>query len=179
MTFTNILLIIYRYMEYKKSKDIAFLLRLRNKIFYIYSHYTYLVIEIFIHLIQPYPYISESWVIDTLSLKVTYNISSILASLTILRLYICMRVVKSFNMYNASDIKSINHFDINSMFRFIYRCNMRYRPFITLIIIFALFYYICSISFVIYERYSLIGQFTYAWNVLWLIAVTITTSIYL
>ncbi len=157
-------------------KIIAFMLRLRNKVINIYSHYTYLSIEIVIHLLQPYPYITTNWTINTLGLNVSYSVNSILASMTILRLYVCFRVFKNFNMYNVSDIKSLSQFDLNSVYRFLYRCNMRYRPFSTLMVIFVFFYYFCTIVFVIYERYGLVGEFNFTWNVFWLIVVTITTS---
>jgi hypothetical protein len=178
MALTNIILIIYRYKENKKAKNISFLLKLRNKIFKIFNHYILLVIEILIHLIQPYPYISETWSINTLDLNVTYNINSILACMAIMRLYVCMRVLKNSNMYNAMDIMSVNHYNLSSVYRFLYRCNLRYRPFITILIIFAFFYYISIIAFILYERYNLTGEFTNIWNVFWLIVVTITTSIY-
>ncbi len=152
------------------------MLRLRNKVINIYRHYRYMVIEIIIHLLQPYPYIATYWTINTLDLDVIYNVNSILASFTILRLYVYFRVFKNLNMYNVSYIKSLSQFELNSVYRFLYRCNMRYRPFTTLMVIIVFFYYFCTIVFVIYERYGSIGEFNYTWNVFWLIVVTITTS---
>ena len=171
-----IILIVYRYSLNTKTKNIGYLLKLRNNLFDGTTAYIYLAIEIIIHLIQPYPGIQFDWVVKTLGIDVSYNINAILTSIIVIRMYVYMRISKFFNMFYGEDIKAFNHFEISSIYMFLYRCNIRYRPFVTIFVIFLFFFLIWSIMFISYERFENNGLFKFTWNVFWLIAVTVTTS---
>jgi hypothetical protein len=174
----NILLFILRYKVSALKKNIGYLLKFRNKV-YINNHDNlYMIIEIIIHLIQPLPNVDPEWVIKTLGINVTYNLDAILTGFTLIRTYVFLRVLKYFNMYNVEDILTISHIDISSIYSFLYRSNIKLRPFITIFTIFLFFFVIWSILFICYERFDINGTYSYTWNVLWIIIVTITTSMY-
>ena len=176
LTFITIILICFRYNISIKRKNIAYLIKLRNNIYKNNYDNIFLLIEIIIHLIQPYPYIEIDWVIITLGLNIKYSLNAVFTGFSLTRMYTYLRISKYFNMYYAEDIRSISHIEISSIYKFLYRCNIRYRPFITIYTIFLFFFFIWSIWFVCYERFDINGIFAYTWNVFWLIVVTITTS---
>ena len=176
LTFSNIILIIMRNSLYIEYKNIGYVLKLRNNMVKHQDFLPHLIIEIIIHIIQPYPEIDVKWIIKTLGIDVKYNLNSIFCSFTVLRMYVWLRIVKYFNMYYGGDIKAVHHLDIKSIYTFLYRSNVRRRPFLTMFIIFGFFLFIWSILFICYERFDDTGIFNYTWNVFWVIVVTITTS---
>jgi hypothetical protein len=169
-------MITWRYWLYKKSKNIGYLIKLRNSIYDDKRLLIFLIIEIIIHIIQPYPQIDIDWIINTLGIDVKYNLNSIFTSFTVIRMYVWLRIAKYFNMYYGEEIKAISHINISSIYMFLYRSNVRYRPFLTIFIVMVFSFFIWTILFICYERYDSNGIFSYTWNVIWIIVVTMTTS---
>jgi hypothetical protein len=175
-TIIVIFLLIWRNKLNRLNKNISYLLKLKNSIFNERRLLIYLIIEILIHLIQPYPQIEKKWIIQTLGIRVIYNLNSILTGFTLLRMYVWLRIAKTFNKYYIEDIRALSHFDISSIYTFLYRSNVRHRPIYTMMVIFLFFLFIWSMLFIVYERFQENGPFDYTWNVFWMIVVTITTS---
>jgi hypothetical protein len=138
-----------------------------------------LIIEILLHSIQPYPYIDQNWTMKTVGNDVKYSSSAILFSFCILRLYVCVKIIRYWNFYSNDKSKRIFKFFKNkSIDLFIYKSNIKARGLFSITIIFCVVLYISALIFKVYEDYEPNNEigFSYIWNCLWFLIVTITTS---
>lgn len=58
----------------KKRKQIEYVLKLRAKVPKSSFNYVYLLLEIITHLIQPLPYIDQTFKFTLLGIKITYSV---------------------------------------------------------------------------------------------------------
>ena len=168
--------LIIRYFFYKQFQNIKFMLSLRAKVPSQKTKYIKLISEIFVHLIQPYPYLSCNFSLEILGNDVTYSLDMILFSLSIIRLYVIFKIIKVYNLYTNSRSQKINlFFGNNNIWTFLYRTNLKSNSFITLALIFSILVLAGSYLFKVYENYqqdensSDFGNF---FNCLWFIAQT-------
>jgi hypothetical protein len=138
-----------------------------------------LAIEIIIHMLLPYPGIDMNWTMKILGNDVQYSVSMILFTLCMLRLYVFVKVLKYWSMFtNDKSQRIFKFFDNKFLYRFLYKANIREYSFIALIVIFTSIIYIFSLVFKIFEHYNpdATEKFSYFWNCLWFLVVTMTTS---
>jgi hypothetical protein len=138
-----------------------------------------LLIEILIHMLLPYPYLSFHWDMKILGNTVSYSASMILFAFCMIRLYVFVKVLKYWSMFTNDKSQRIFKFFGNKfMYRFLYKANIREYSFIALIIIFVSIIYVYSLIFKIFEHYDPHSRerFSYFWNCLWYLVVTMTTS---
>lgn len=180
------LLLIFRIFQYEDYANLKYLLNLSNQsktIFILVMNKkinvkTFLI-EMLIQIIQPYPYVSTHWVTKTIGNDIHYSMSAILFSFCILRLYVCVKVIRYWNFYSNSRSRRIFTFFGNySIDLFLYKANIKGRGLYTISFISAVFLYISALIFKIYEDYETKEEvgFSYIWNCLWFLIVTITTS---
>ncbi len=142
-------------------------------------NYKRLFIEMVIHSIQPYPHVANHWIMKTVGNDINYSSSAILFSFCILRLYVCFKVIRYWNFYSNDKSKRIlKIFKNTSLDLFLYKANIKARGLFTITFIFTVALYLSALIFKIYEDSvpeNDVG-FSYIWNCLWFLIVTITTS---
>jgi hypothetical protein len=138
-----------------------------------------LMIELFIHMLQPYPYLSANWDMIILGNTVRYSFDMILFSLCMLRLYVLVKVMKFWNLYTNNNSKRIFKFFKNKYIdMFFYKSNLKYYGFLSVCIIFSVLLYISSLVFKVYENFDGNEEknFGYFWNCLWFLAQSMSTG---
>jgi hypothetical protein len=135
------------------------------------------LIEFITHLIQPYPYLNYYWKTG----EVMYSINSILFSLCILRLYVCIKVLKYWDLYASDKSKRVHKFFNNDNINvFLYKANLKTRGFFTLVLIVVVCIYLSALILKVYEDFdpNTHSKFNDLLNCLWYLIVTMTTSIF-
>jgi hypothetical protein len=118
---------------------------------------------------------------NTIGNNILYSSSAILFSFCMLRLYVCCKVIMYWNFYsNDKSKRLIKFFGNESLVLFLYKANIKSRGFYSMACIFILFLYLFALIFKVYEDYIPLNEigFSYLWNCLWYLIVTITTSKY-
>jgi hypothetical protein len=138
-----------------------------------------LIIEIFIHLLQPYPVIHYEFNIMVLGEEVTYSMNLFLYFLCIIRIYMVLKVIRYWNLYAKKRSKKILEFfskEANSDI-FLYKANLSNRGFSTLLILGFFTLLICSLLLKVTEftQNNQKNPFFYFWNSLWYLVVTMCT----
>jgi hypothetical protein len=137
------------------------------------------ILEALLHCVQPYPFLEKHWKIVTLGNEVYYSASATLYTFSLIRLYVCVKVIKYFNFYSNEKSKRIFKFFKNKKTNvFLYKGNIKGNGFLTLVFLLAVFLYVFSLIFKVYEdnnpeRNSDFAELT---NCLWYLVVTVTTS---
>ena len=142
-------------------------------------NYKFLALEIFLHIIQPYPYEGHNWVTITTGKYVTYSVSASLFAFSIFRLYVCLKIVKYWNFYSNEKTKRISKFFKNRhVIWFLYKANIKARGFFTMAVVSSSFVYLFALVYKIYEDYEPVDTRgdSYIWNSLWYLVNTMTTS---
>ena len=130
-------------------------------------------------MLLPYPGLDLHWTMKILGNDVQYSVGMILFALCMIRLYVFIKVLKYWSMFTNDKSQRIFKFFGNKfMYRFLYKANIREYSFIALIVIFVSIIYVFSLIFKIFEHYNsdIGGKFSYFWNCLWYLVVTMTTS---
>lgn len=167
--------------QYKKRKNVGILY------YYFLANFLknskkikILLSEIFIHLLQPYPFVKYEWQMKILGSEVTYTINLVLYFLSMFRVYIIVKVVRYWNLYSKVRSKKIlKFFDrYSNSDVFSYKANLSQRGFITLTLLagFTLILFSLLLKAVEYYVNNPQSKFYYYWNSLWLLVVTMCTS---
>lgn len=141
------------------------------------------MIELFIHLLQPYPYIQIKFEILILGNNIIYSFNTIMYCLAVLRFYIVIKLVKFWNLYSSRRARNIQNFlgiDTDPSV-FLYKTNLKARSFLSLAMIGFSLLYLASLVFKVFE-YTKVdhnAEFYYFWNSIWFLLITMTTSIYI
>lgn len=174
------LLIAMRFFEKSKYENLKYILNMRSTVVKKKINPTYLFLEIFIHVIQPYPKLTVNWQMIILGQKVTYSLNMILFSIGLLRLYVCLKIIKYWYTYTNDKSKRIFKFFQNKNHNmFFYKTAIKAYGFFAVIIIFTMILYLSSLVFKVFEHYSNKddnNHFKYILNCLWYLAQTMTTS---
>lgn len=115
----------------------------------------------------------------TIGNNIDYSLSAILFSFCILRLYVCVKVIRYWNFYSNEKSKRIVLFFKNtSIDLFLYKSNIKANGLLTITFIFIVVLYLFALIFKIYEDYKPSNDigFSYYLNCLWFLVVTVTTG---
>ena len=114
-----------------------------------------LLIEMGLHAIQPYPNVAFHWNMYILGTQVTYSLNMILFSLSIIRLYVVIKVIKYWNLYTNDKSQRIFKFFKNKFLnKFFYKVSLKAYGFNAVIIIFCVVLYIGALVFKVFENYQ-------------------------
>lgn len=110
---------------------------------------------------------------------VTYSINMILFCLSILRLYMLLKVVQYWNIFTNDQSRRIaEFFDKKNMSLFFYKTNLKHYGFYSVIILFSLILYLAALILKVCEHTNIerdVG-FSYFWNSLWFLVQTMAAS---
>lgn len=140
-----------------------------------------LFFELLLHLIQPYPNLNVNWKMLILGNEVQYSISMIFYTFCMMRLYIFIKVLKYWSLFTNDNSERIFKFFGNKLvYLFLYKANIKEYSFLALLLIFGFTIYVASLIFKIFEYTNPDNKlgFSYFWNCVWYLAVTMTTSTY-
>lgn len=138
-----------------------------------------MIIEIVIHILQPYPHIKYSFTMDIVGSQITYSLNMVLYFLCTLRCYLMIKVIRYWNLYSTERSKKIlKFFDKHSNSDlFLYKANLDQRGFVTLSCfgIIVLIYFSLLLKVLEYYKYDKSNPFNYYWNSIWYLIVTMGT----
>lgn len=140
-----------------------------------------LIAEIFIHLLQPLPYVQYHFKMRVLGFRVTYSINMLLFLLCVLRFYYIYFIITQWMVFSSERSKRIIKFLVNGNPIIItFKAILKYYGLISLFCLFMTLTYLYSLVFKILEDFDRTGftNFTEIVNCLWYIMITITTSKY-
>lgn len=140
-----------------------------------------LMIEIFIHLIQPYPFLFFDWDMIILGNQVKYNINMILFSLSILRLYTLLKAIKYWNYYSSEkSVRLLKLYKNKFIDVFLYKVIIKENSYIALCILFAFIFYLSSLIFKVLENYNYHEKYLFSsiYNCFWYLISTMTSTGY-
>jgi hypothetical protein len=136
------------------------------------------ILEVLCRLLQPYPRVDTQWNMLVLGNPTTISLNMILFSLSILRLYLCVKILKYWSMYtNDNSQRILNLFKQKSGISFLYKSNVKQSGFSTLLVIFCTILYFCALFFKMYEDNKTEQiEFSNFANCIWYLVITMTTS---
>ena len=179
ITALVIISLIWRYFCKKTVQNYKYLLGLRGTLPSQKLNIPFLIFEVIIHCIQPYPGISCNFNLTILGTNVTYSLDMILFALSLLRLYVVLKVMKIWNPFTNSRSQKISEFFGNKeIWFFLYRTNLKRYGFITVSLIFVIILFVFGYIFKIFENYQqfeYLSSFGRIWNCLWFLLQTMTT----
>ena len=171
--------IILRYVYKQKMNNIKYILSLKGTIPSQHIKFKPMLYEIIIHCLQPYPNVNVNFGSVILGIYVTYSLDMILFALSLLRLYVVLKVIKYWNTYtNSRGQKIFEFFGNQRIWLFLYRTNLKINSFVTLVTIFILFLMLSAYLFKVFENYQILeanSPFGNIWNCFWFILQTMTT----
>ena len=137
------------------------------------------IIEILIHIFQPYPYLEWHFEIDILGNPIIYSLNMILYFLSTIRLYYIIKIIKTWNLFSTPRSKKIlRYFESkgNPNF-FLIKANLDNRGFLTLsfIGICSLIYFSLLLKVLEYYKYDKENPFNYVINNFWYLLITMGT----
>lgn len=138
-----------------------------------------LIAEIFIHLLQPLPFVQYHFKMKVLGFRVTYSINMLLFLLCVLRFYYIYFIITQWMVFSSERSKRIIKFLVNGNPIIItFKAILKYYGLISLFCLFMTLTYLYSLVFKILEDFDRTGftNFTEIVNCLWYIMITITTS---
>ena len=173
------LAITLRYKTCIKYNNLKFLLSLIPNIPQQKICYYKLFIEIICHIIQPYPKLSFNFERYVLGVKVNYSLDMIFFCLSIMRFYVILKIIKTYNPYTNSRGHKLNEFFGNkNQWMFLYRTNLKNSGFLTVSVIFIIVILADSYIFKVFENYQKdekSNEFGNFFNCLWLLVQSIST----
>lgn len=179
ITVLVIISIIWRYICKKTAQNYKYLLSLRGTLPSQKINLPFLIFEVVIHCIQPYPGISSNFKVQILGTRVTYSLDMILFALSLLRLYVILKIMRIWNPYTNSRSQKISEFFGNKeIWFFLYRTNLKRYGFITVSFIMVIILFVFGYIFKIFENYQqfeYLSSFGRIWNCLWFLLQTMTT----
>ena len=136
-------------------------------------------IEMFIHILQPYPYLKWEFEIEILGNPIIYSLNMILYFLSTIRLYYIIKIIKTWNLFSTPRSKKIlSYFESkgNPNF-FLIKANLDDRGFLTLSFIglCALIYFSLLLKVLEYFEYDKSNPFNYVINNFWYLLITMGT----
>jgi hypothetical protein len=174
LSFGVVVALIIRYRVYLQYQNVKYMLSLKASIPIQKISFIKLSLESISHIIQPYPFLSCNFKINSLGVDVTYSLDMILFTLSIFRLYVIFKLIKVYNTYTNSRGQKINSFFGNkNHWMFLYRTNLKANGFKTLFLIFLIIILVGSYTFKIFENYQTdeeSSDFGNFFNCLWFIA---------
>ena len=137
------------------------------------------IIEIIIHSLQPYPYLSWSFEMEIVGNLVIYSLNMFLYFLSTIRLYYILKVIKNINLFSTVRSKKILKFyDRHSRpITFLIKSNLEFRGFTTLVFIGAccLVYFSLLLKVLEYFKKDKNNPFNYIPNSIWYLLITMGT----
>ena len=127
---------------------------------------------------MPYTFTNLDWTMTILGNEVRYSINTFLVCFSTFRLYVVFKFIKHINMYSSNRAaRIINFFNIKYIYLFLYRSNMFYRGFFTILFLASFVFYLFTIVFKVLENFNQLNKsFILVENCMWFIIVTMTTS---
>ena len=149
-----------------------------------------LFIEIFIHLLLPYPHVdwkyhpypdvNDNNISLNPKLIIYFNINMLFFFFCSLRFYVLVKVLRYYNLFTHKRSKNIlKFFEKKSLgTNFLYRANLKLNGFITIGLIgsITLIYSSMILNIFEYTNDNVNNDFFYFWNCSWYIIVTMCTS---
>jgi hypothetical protein len=141
----------------------------------------FLMIECFVHILQPYPGVAKETTVDSLGKEIKFNLNMLFFFFCSLRLYIIVKAIRYWNTYSQkTSNKMLNFFDkFGEPIMFFYRSNLKQNGFITLALLGAISLAYFSLIFQVLEYYDhqLDNPYYYFVNCIWYLIVTMCTGI--
>ena len=177
-------LIFYRYQKHFEKLRLLILLEAENATEIgpknISRMRKILVLEILLHILQPYPYIEYHFEMLIVGHTVIYSLNMFLYFLSTLRLYYIIKFIYEINLFGAMRSKKILEFfngnrEHSSMF--VIKANLDYRGFATLIFIgfWFLVYFALLLKVLEYFKHDPSNPFYYIPNSIWYLLITMGT----
>lgn len=139
-----------------------------------------LFLELFLHLLQPYPGVRYEFQITTIGKTLTYNINMLFYFFCSFRIYILIKIIRYYNLFVEHQSKNILKFydKLSNTNTFLYRANLKRNGFITIALLGSLTLIYSSIIFQIveYNKKDESNPYFYLLNCCWYIIVTMCTS---
>ena len=174
-----IISLVLRYIYKQKMGNIKYILSLKSRIPSQTIKYKLLSYEIIIHCLQPYPGVNTNFGVVICGVYITYSLDMIFFALSLIRLYVVLKVIKYWNTYtNSRGQKIFEFFGNQRIWLFLYRTNLKINSFITLIIMFLLCLLLSAYLFKVFENYQITetqSPLGNIWNCFWFILQTITS----
>lgn len=130
------------------------------------------ILNILVHLIQPYPSVQFNWDMNILSREVTYNINIILFLICMLRLKTVYTALKYWYYYSSDKSKRIlSFYGGKNIDVFFYKVIIKINSFLVLGIIFSITIYISALIFKVLENLDSNEKYNFGnfYNCLWFI----------
>ena len=130
----------------------------------------------FIHILQPYPYLSFHFKLEVMGRTITYSVSMLLYLLCIIRFYYIFLIINQWVVFSTERSKRIIRLlmDKNPLIKSM----LKYYGLTTILILFLTMTYLFSLIFKILEDYEYLSTFSEITNCIWYILVTLTKSKY-
>lgn len=111
----------------------------------------WLILEIVVHLLQLYPYVSVTFLVSG---NVIYSLDTVFFFLSIFRVYVLFRLLCSWNKYFSGRAKRLfSLFNITVLYPSIYRIGIKYHSYFTLFTIFSFLLLASSYIFKVFENW--------------------------
>lgn len=138
-----------------------------------------LFFEMFIHILQPYPFLSFHFQLEVMGRTITYSVSMLLYLLCIIRFYYIFLIINQWVVFSTERSKRIIRLlmDKNPLIM-IFKSMLKYYGLTTILILFLTMTYLFSLIFKILEDYEYLSTFSEITNCIWYILVTLTKSKY-
>lgn len=146
-----------------------------------HSNKIFLVLEVFIHLIQPYPSVQLSWEMLIIGNKVTYTVNMILFLGSMVRLYTLIKALRYWNYYSSEKSIRLMKFYKNEIVNvFLFKVIIKINSHFAIMILFCGILYIFALIFKVLENYDTneIYYFGNFFNCLWYLISTMTGTGY-
>jgi hypothetical protein len=126
---------------------------------------------------MPYPFTNYNWRLIILGNEVRYSINTFLVACATFRSYVLMKLIKHINLYSTDQARRIaTFFNIQRFHIFLYRSNMTYRGFLTMLFLFTFIVYLTTVVFKLLENFEANTSFSFTENNLWFLITTMTTG---
>lgn len=135
------------------------------------------ILEIVVHLIQPYPYLSYDWKMDILGNDITYNINMFLFLFSMLRIYSIFMAFKIWNYYSSEQsLRLLRFLKYKYQNLFFLKSTIYDHSYLAIFIIFCITLYIFALIFKIIENTDSKERYNFDnfYNCIWFLVSTMT-----
>lgn len=181
ISFITTILLVLSFYNKIKFENVKYILSYNPYILFANRKAWTLIIEIVIHIIQPYPSVQVSWTMKILNNEVTYTLNMILFILSLMRLYTVLKAIRYWNYYSSEKALRILRLYKNKFLNvFLYKVIIKVNSYIALGLLFVSILYMFALLFKVLENYTAqdLYGFSSFYNCLWYLISTMTATGY-
>lgn len=181
ISFVTTLLLILRFFYKIKFENVKYILSYNPYIMFANRKAWTLILEIVLHIIQPYPSVQVAWTMIILNNKVTYTLNMILFILCLARLYTVLKAIRYWNYYSSEKALRILRLYKNKFLNvFLYKVIVKVNSYVALGLLFVSILYMFALLFKVLENYSAEDKYGFSsfYNCLWYLISTMTATGY-